>query len=647
MRTLRTAKNLSVIVFAILLMSSVVLAEPMTYSGKHDIGEMMTIAEQSFDLSKQDAVILLEGEKRYLLPDGRQRTLFHEIVWINTEYGLDNYADLRVPFDSERTTLAVLSLRTWREGQWWQGDTTDNNANNTAIVETLPFAIRTADAYNHMRETMLLHDGVELPCIMETAYVVEDKQPFRKNIEGIWYFQHNDPVVWSWFVLGFPHGYKPLLSHPGNVGEPVKGKDGELDTYSFKKGPSPAISSPQTADPAPYTPHIAWSTWSSWKNFGDYIKSTISQAMVLDEALKDSVSKLTKYAPIAAEKADNIVEFVSDYTREVNYPWEFWKHVPRKAHDVFSSAYGHRLDRAVLAAALFAEAGFTVSPIFRSSEHINITDYVPTLDRFDGVALWISGDGVEAYYNPSNSTIHNGLNQIFGRTIWLPGVEDKPNMRWSGKGESSKYELCLEVNVDTEEANINGKGFYSVSGGFCSYEDMEGTGNQAENHLESVVSGVLTGAGIDSYNPVVFDRFNVTMGLDYSAGLSEEDDYGRYIIEIGNPADGIIDRLPGDVHLNEDSRNSPVNLPGMSNQIVRVILNKCEKYDVYRIPETFILENSAGKFSVNVEEKCNKIIITREISLAETSFTADGWTDLRSLLLAETNERHRTVMIKF
>lgn len=133
-------------------------AAPMTYSGRLDIGEMMTIADSTFDLANEDAVVLLNGRRETVLPDGRRSLLIHQIVYITSDYGIEHYADLRIPYDEKRQSLDVQSLRTWRiSDQRWI------DHRETAIVPTTPTELAEAPAYSNVRETMLLHDGVELP----------------------------------------------------------------------------------------------------------------------------------------------------------------------------------------------------------------------------------------------------------------------------------------------------------------------------------------------------------------------------------------------------------------------------------------------------------------------------------------------------
>lgn len=137
-----------------------------------EIREMLNAASQVYDLEKEDAVILLDDFQVEMTPIGTMKTSVHTIVRIANHIGREHYADLRIPFDASKQNFVVTALNTWCGEECIKSD-------STAIVETLPFALSTAYDYANMREMILMHDGIELPCVIETAYYIEDTPPFN------------------------------------------------------------------------------------------------------------------------------------------------------------------------------------------------------------------------------------------------------------------------------------------------------------------------------------------------------------------------------------------------------------------------------------------------------------------------------------
>ena len=609
-------------------------------SGMQNISELLTTAQQNFDMSKQDAVLLFDGQKIHWLPDGRLVTYIHRIIWINSKVAIDAYGDHRIPYDSERCTFNVVTIRTWRDGQWWE-------TGETGIVETLPFALKKAYDYSNIREMMLLHDGIELPCILEVAYYIEDKEPFRNGAEGLWTFARQEPAVQSWFIYGLPTGLKPNVFTSMDVPEPVINTDPELglNIYWWKMGPIEAIGRPPIDDPALEEPYIAWSTWLNWKTYGHYIYNPFKEAMKLDEPIEKSLDSLLIDARTDAEQADLIAKFIDKKTRLINYTDNFWLTNPRQASQTYASAYGHRLDRAVLAAAMFSHAGIESRPVFLGKGHGNIDVGTPTLSRMTDIGVWISGDDLEAYYNPASSKISNGPANIYNRTVWLPHFDDNPNLSFASGTEYSSLDIRIDLAFDSKKDLFTGKGYLYVDKGFNPYDRMTGLANESKSYLGSVVSGLLKGAKITGYNLSNFDRLRVSVGFELELKKPEPDDFDRLELVLDEPSGGIFDNLPRNVHLYDQKRSSRVDIPFLMNQKIELKLD-LEGLEVVYSPADKIIGNSAGIFSVTVDRKDERLVITRKLNLTKTTYQPEDWPALRELLLADKHQRNQSLLLK-
>ena len=609
-------------------------------SGEHDISELLASAKERFDLSQEDAVLLFDGSKVEWMPDGRLVSSVHRIIWINTGVAIRSYGDHRIPYDESRCNFNVHTVRTWRDGQWWE-------TGPTGIVETLPYRMRQAYDYANMREMMLLHNGIELPCILEIAYSIEDREPFRTGAEGIWTFAREEPAMQSRFCLGLPIGEKPNNYVSEGVPQPDKVTDAQLglDIYTWMMGPIDAVPRPRTADPAAHVPHIAWSTWKNWDEYGEYLKGTFESAMSLDTSLARHLDSLLEKARTDGEKADLIAEFINERTRFINYPEQYWWPSPRPAVRTYTTAYGHRLDRAILAAAMFREAGIETNPVFLGKGYGGIDEGAPTLSRMVGVGVWLSGGNLEAYYDPARGSVSNGPARIYNRTFWIAGSEDKPGVRLGSEDELSLMEVRIDLSFDEEKDMFMGTGYFHADNGFNPYDRMEGLAGEAKACLGSVVSGVLEGAKVTGYNPSSFDRTGITVGFELELKKPEPDDLGRVSLIVGEPSGGISDKLPDNLRLFHQIRRSPVYLPCLMAQKVELRLDMKGLELVYH-PSNSVKENSAGTFSLAVKETNNKLTIERQLNLAKTEYQSEDWADLWTLLLADRHEHSRTLLLK-
>ncbi len=619
-------------------------SEPMGVSGGFDLDRLWSEAQRMFDLSRLDAVLLLESRRVTISADGNRRTAVHRVVWIGTEIGIDDHADLRIPYNSAVSTFTVAALRTWRDERWWPHPT---QVSETAVVETLPFAMARADDYTSMRETMLLHDGVEIPCIIETAYEITERGTAVEGADGLFVFSQSDPAVVVEFTIGIPEG-KALAFHSGN-GAPEPASNTEADrtvTYAWRMENVGRLGSPRISDPASYAPHVAWSIWKDWNALGRKIVSSFNDAAVIDAALADTLAEHLKHEPSLASRARAVAALVNEYTRTINYDSRFWQFSPRPAPRTWETAYGHGLDRAVLAAALFREAGLEAEPVFRSTGPRGIDHGTPGLSRFEEIGVLVSGDGLQAFYDPVDGILSGGPRPLHGRVAWIPGNENIPALRPDpgATGTASRFELILTLEPGGEKG-WNGTGFLNADGQFCPYDEMVGLHGEALNLLGRIAGSVLTGAEVSGFNPEVFETTLITVGFDFAVKTDEPDERGRMRLTIGDPAGGIMAALPPDVHIHHEHRTSPVLIPGRITQRVRLRIRTGDREVVY-LPQARVIENEIGRCSLSVENNNGWVVIDRELILDAAAIQAQSWPQLRTLLLEESDASCRTIIFR-
>lgn len=638
-------------------------ASIMTWDGQRDVGALMAEAHQTWNLTDQDAVILLDEARVTCAEDGRLRQERHRVVWVFTDWAVDNFADLRVPWDSERQKLTVQALRVWRGGRWIA-------ARPTAVVETTPFALRSAPDYTGIRETMLLHDGVELPCVLECAYVIEDTvapNGWTGWEEGQWIFPQVVPVVESRIVLEAPAA-KPLTvraaagsvvglsAEQGFFGEQVlvaapSGPGLAASCYRMRKlapAPLPAID-----DPASILPHVQWSTFADWESFGKAIDAGFGRDLNLGTALRDSVKSLLKDACDEIDEARRIVDFVHRSMRRIEYDGRFFPTRARPVDRVFETAYGSDLDLARLARALLHEAGIFASPAFFGLGPGEIDERVPTLARMrlHGLRLF-KAELAELYWDAAREALRSSDADFHGRARWYLGKSDpavyagvSPSMVADLNWTERACEIGCQLRWDDQMKGWAGEGRLRASGIFDPSDEIKGSAAAARKHLDSVVAGVVAGLSVRDYSPWRVEPNIVEVDFDLKPSAAARDTLGRLPVVIGSPAGGLQEALPHDVDLSHAERGAPVRLPCKMKQVVRVTL-ALGGLEVVRLPEPVKLANDSGSFELTVERQGHKVTVIRTIRLTQIDVAPEQWPALRELLLAEADAGNRTVLLR-
>jgi hypothetical protein len=283
--------------------------------------------------------------------------------------------------------------------------------------------------------------------------------------------------------------------------------------------------------------------------------------------------------------------------------------------------------------------------VFLGRGYDDVNEGVPTLARMDGIGVWISGDDIEAYYNPTSGRINIGLAHTFSKSIWFPGEDADPGVRLNGNNEAGRFELQVKMKLEADKDTIFGEGLIVTANCLNAYDRSAGLSDESRDFLNDVVSGLTDGAKVTEYSFSRFDLFKITAGFKFAFKKPENDNFGRIMIKIGEPAGGLFEHLPEDATLYDGRRSSPVQLQCLLTQKIKLDF-EFEGLEPIYLPGDSSLSSEAGDFAIKITGEGDHLSITRDLKLIKTSYSPDEWTELRALLLADRHDRNRTLLFK-
>ena len=367
----------------------------------------------------------------------------------------------------------------------------------------------------------------------------------------------------------------------------------------------------------------------------------------MNDALTDSLHARIEHERTPVAKVRAIAGLIDEWTRGIHYDWKFWHSSPRPAIRTRETAYGHDLDRAVLAAALLRACGVKAEACVVSAVGDGFPYDTPGLSPFVrlGVITRHTG-GLDSFYDPADGSLTTCLCSFDDCFLWEPGVREEPEMpeRVAHDTRTSLFELSLTL-APAEDGKWTGSGYMNAAGMFCLYDDIAGKEDGAGSVIERIVQSVLPSASIDDYTPERFTTDITEFIFRFSMDSLERDDLERIRIVVGGPDNGIQERLPEDVHRYDEDRSSYVLLGGTPVQRVELRL-KTEDGEIIYMPRPFELENEVGRFGLTVEREEEWITVERELRIGKRIVRPEEWPLLRALLLEEQDPAHRTVILK-
>ncbi len=614
----------------ILLLSVNLFAAEMGSSLGQDLDQLWAQAQQNFDTQQEDCILLLESLEVSLNKDQSLSTRVHRVVWIGTAVGVRRYADLRVPWNSATSELKVEKLRTWREGRWWPDA---EQISETAVVHTLPYAVNRADDYTAMRETMLLHDGVELGCIMETVYTItEQKVPAAG---GLFIFAQDDPAVRTQLKISGAQIKSEEIN--GAVEWIAQGGQQKIWTSSLTQARrQPATGSPQSIEPT-----VAWTLWSDWNSLAENWLKNFERAQILESRQTDLLQKVLHPALSTRQRAVAVGDFLNQKVRPIHYDTGFWTFAPRSAVRTLDTAYGHDLDRAVLAAALLGVAGFTVDPMFIGQGSSLVAPDIPRLQDIQRIILRLrSGSGL--WFDPASGTVISP-DEIMGHAFWdlHQSGDNRPQTPTLPQSEMS---FTVGLNLSPGEDDLfKGEGYFRGTAAFSQHGETRSPEGLKDGFVSPLSESILPGLKPASVLPGSIEPAVVELDFTLQEFEIPHDGLDRKSLVLSAPLGGILDTLPQGVHLYDEKRDTPVH--GMKGWHQTVTLRlETSAADLKHIPQAFKLANDVGLFELQIHQNEDCLTLIRTLVLTQKDVMAEQWPQLRALLLAELDPAHGTVI---
>ena len=629
------------IILALCLLAGTAIAQDMGPSAGHDLDALWAKAQKTYDLEREDALLLLESRTITVGDEGTVATRVHRVVWIGTTVGIRAYADLRVPWNSATSTLDVEILRTWRDGRWWPDV---QGISETAVVHTLPHALDHADDYTAMRETMLLHDGVELPCIVETAYTIAEQGPPTAGADGVFVFPQRDPAVLTEYVLRVPGG-TAVLHEELNGAPAAKEDENGVRALTWTVEESTALKLPIATQPAAYEPTVVWTTWEDWGTLESTWSESINAAAVADSVL---IEALDEYLAGSLDPVRDTVAFWNESVRSVHYPFRFWQLAPRSATRVWETGYGHALDRAVLLTALLRHVARTtvedctkVGCARTEAGYGEVARDLPRLAGFDGLR-------VELAYGDMGTWL---IDPEVGETLDGSAAD-----RWSTSPLSHllrrRMEQFLSLSLAPGDGDAwRGTGVLRIGSTYDPAVNSDAAAR--EDRVTRAVQSILPDAEVSA---IIRTNGGLSFAVDLAEWPKNADE--EPALTVGRIDGGLMDLLPADIHMHEAARQSPLRLPWHLVETVELRLQVDDR-DVLT-PEPMSMEGATGSFRVDVSREYGWLRVAQRLSLHVDDASrpvglkdprrhlhpAESWPELRALLLEAGEPEHGTIVLK-
>jgi len=431
-------------------------------------------ANDNTDAYKESDAVFIKLIKEYTLKeDGSiEYNYTHRLKYLSHNSFNRYFGETFVVYNPNFQELKVnKSETTMADGQKVQSPA---NAYN----EVLPSFADKAPAFNHLREMVITHTGLELGAIVDLNYLLKTKPGYWPELMGNEELQSNMPYKSIAIIVKIPANKELKYELLNADVKPKISTSGNEKTYEWNFEDVKGISMDRQTS-ASSIPRLLFSTFTGIEDVPKYFeKLPIIPSNIPDE-IKAKATSLTKDSKSNLEKALAIQHFVANDFNYWPVPMVQTGFTTRKIEEIWKSAGGNALEKTILMNAMLTSLGIESDPI------AVLPAYYPkemaNLLCFNEFMVQIKTPEKENYYL---SAIHDDKNDA---SVSVPdklifGLTDKTNTAITVSPLENKiaYKSEMVINASKE---IDGNNEIILSNFFNPYFKLQANAEEASHLL--------------------------------------------------------------------------------------------------------------------------------------------------------------------
>jgi len=274
-----------------------------------------------------------------LMPDGSQ--VFHHtsVLHIGPVTDMGSFGEDFVVYNPDQQVLKINHSYTIQA----DGNRVDTPANG--LVDVLPRAASRAPIYNHLREKVIVHTGLDENCMVYTDYTLTSKPGYNAYLDICQHLRKACPVKQYTLSISVPTGTPLQYSLQGVHQSPFKTTTtGKLIKATCTLHNLPAY------DHSPYARYTKDNEdvlmASTYANQAEAFGRLSNQFCANDNALLQTVAEaLTEHCTTDTQRIDSLFAYVKEETEACALTLSETNYTLRKVEDVINEAYGTQLDK--------------------------------------------------------------------------------------------------------------------------------------------------------------------------------------------------------------------------------------------------------------------------------------------------------------
>jgi len=615
------------------------------FKGKHrfdpELIQLLQTAPSGESYPDADIIFLLDENIEEIFSDGSCKSTIHQVFKILRESGKE-YADSEISYDSRTETISLLYARTITPG----GKIIP--LKNNAISVITPYS--EFPAYSDYKELTFSMPGVEVGCVIDYKYVIEQEPTIEGEFASSFFVQWEDPILLSRYKVITPEHtdlryllLNPLKDVPRSPNI-IHSKGNK--TYLWEHKNIPQVLDEEDMPPMEEIAFNIWvTTMDSWKPFFHWWRKQVEDKTEPNEAIKKKVAELIQDLPSSRDRIEALFDYVKRTVRNVSINLGKSGYVPETAIGVFDNKYGDCKDKSTLLISMLKEAGICAYYVLIPTHDIAnlIKDFAHPFQFNHCIVAAVTKEGYQFLdttaqdhrfdYLPDDDqnrgvVIFEDRGAVFSTTPLAEPQENTLFFRQEIEIESDGSIMVIQRNSASGSTEATLRSFFINS---SPAETREG--------LQKLIGKVSPGAELLNYTHSDPLDFKAPFVLEMAYSVSD------YCVKA---ADILIFQVPNIeekcLGADKQERRYPTSYEPKSYSKKAVQFNAPEGYEIYHLPEQVEMKNSFFEYRSSYRMEGRKIFFQGELLRKAVQVPPDSYSEYREFCHAMANSSKKYVV---
>lgn len=507
-----------------------------------------------------------------------------------------------------------------------------------AFNEVLPRFAAGAPAFNHLREMVVTHTGLEPECIVDFDYEVYSEKGYLPYLNDNVIIQQNAPIEKMNIIVRVPHGTNFNFKLINSEIKPVIKEKEEFVVYNWEFNNIETLShEPNQSHDQSFLPRLIFSS----VNMIDALKNLYTENdLILSDDIKNKVRKRIFGKKNEINIIRELQQIAGKEINDFNIPIEYSAYSIRPLSDVWNSNGGTNLEKTLLFNELIKYIGFESKIIL--AIHPNTYDKeVGNLIKVGHpyVSAQIEGEELILSINPNQNN-----NLIFDINDNVIISIDSENVIFPDYVNEVKNDVKNAISASgmfqiDKDGNFAGKLKVEVSGAQSPYLNYLEDNSNAKDVIESIVSGEM----IKDHQVIKFDN----KGCEIHANIEGKEIWkcqGNYFfIDLLSSSSGI---KASHLRTLSKERKTPLHLtyPVNESYDFKIVIPDGFEFVGPEVQKEIV--NETGSVKVFINNSNNTIQVSKALKIHSQDILPGEYANFKTLMDLWNKNNYNEIIVK-